>query len=621
MKIFLIIYILISLPIITYSQDTIKRIVQPYGICSHISRKGVDWDIRKEVLNILQETGINYVRTDFDWSGIQRNSNAKIDLTHLDAMMKSIDSSSVNVLPILDYNISGYNPAWKYLVPWNNYVNTLLQAYPNIKYWEVWNEMNLKNFWDNPSAKNYITLLSKTYQTIKEIDKNKKVLLGGLAGVDEKYLIDFFENGGNKYFDIMNFHYYPGTNPEIILKQIEKLKQIMNRYNCNKPIWITETGYHTAESKYSNLYNEIIPQIFTELQLNPDSTTIGYIYDANLSFYGAKSLNRNDYIKSYPNRKFISLEQLKKLNPKEIPVLFPTDGESFPINYWNYLVEYVKKGGTIVFVHGVPAYYNYSLEKETNGNLSGNNAKNSLKQLHASVFYSWEKKAKELKAPSTPTLQTIVNGYTSNYKIDLAKHQTMRYLTENNLKDKDQFKPILLAGDENYMGTIMALYRLNSDLKGNVIIHTGIDTDNSISENKQAERLPRLYILAFSQGIEKVFWYNFRAKENNINNPEDNYGITHSDLSSKPALNAYKTLVKMCPDGSEQPHIEIKNGIYTATWKQPNNTKVTAIWTENKDIFTDMDFNHYKSVYNYLGKKITLGGKIMANPQIIYLIE
>ena len=240
--------------------------------------------------------------------------------------------------------------------------------------------------------------------------------------------------------------------------------------------------------------------------------------------------------------------------------------------------------------------------------------------LHVSSFYSWEQRAKTLKAPANPTKQEMNPKYNSNYQLDLSKHQTMRYLTDDYLMENDELTPILSAGNDSYMGTVLGWYKLNSNLKGNVIIHTGIETDTSVSEDIQAERLPRMYLTALSQGVEKIFWYNLRAKETNKSNPEDNYGIAHSNLSPKPAFKAYKALIEMCPDNSEQPTLEINNDTYIASWRKPDKTKVTAIWTETNEITTDINYNDYREIYNYLGDKIKSKNKIIASPRILYLI-
>jgi hypothetical protein len=69
--------------------------------------------------------------------------------------------------------------------------------------------------------------------------------MGGLAGMDEKYLEYLFDLGGDKYFDIVNFHYYPNINPELLISQFDKLKKILRKYHCNRKVWLTEIGYST----------------------------------------------------------------------------------------------------------------------------------------------------------------------------------------------------------------------------------------------------------------------------------------------------------------------------------------------------------------------------------------
>lgn len=97
-------------------------------------------------------------------------------------------------------------------------------------------------------------------------------------------------------------------------------------------------------------------------------------------------------------------------------------------------------------------------------------------------------------------------------------------------------------------------------------------------EEKQAERLPQSFLLAFAYGVDKMFWYSLRSIELDPSNPEHNFGFLHGDLSAKPALWAYKTLIEMCPSGSLRPTLKQKGDFFVAKWEKTDGTRVFAAW-------------------------------------------
>ena len=121
-------------------------IQDPDGVCAHVSR------------------GWNY--------------------SHLDRVIELAKKEKINVLPILDYDVPWATPAWKHLDLWSGYVRNLVNRYPLLRYWEVWNEQNSPSFWhDASSGENYAKLLERTYREIKAINPEITVLYGGTAGV------------------------------------------------------------------------------------------------------------------------------------------------------------------------------------------------------------------------------------------------------------------------------------------------------------------------------------------------------------------------------------------------------------------------------------------------------
>ena len=125
------------------------------------------------------------------------------------------------------------------------------------------------------------------------------------------------------------------------------------------------------------------------------------------------------------------------------------------------------------------------------------------------------------------------------------------------------------------------IYRLGSDLRGNVIFHTRMYAmPCPDKEAEQARRVARIHLLAFANGVEKVFWYNLRSREADPYEKEDCFGLIHKDFSEKPALQAYRTLTSMLPSGSQRPTVQCRDGIFHATWQRPDGKRVHALWNQ-----------------------------------------
>ena len=144
---------------------------------------------------------------------------------------------------------------------------------------------------------------------------------------------------------------------------------------------------------------------------------------------------------------------------------------------------------------------------------------------------------------------------------------------------------------------------------------------NAQKEQEQAYRLPRTYIISFAYGIDKVFTYNFRAKEINRYYTEDNFGILHADLSPKPAYYAYKTMTMMMPVGSTRPKLVRDGNFYYAQWMRPDGKKVYSFWNSKKKDLLKLDVKGKYTCFDIYGNTIKLeDDNLMVSPSIKYLV-
>ncbi|MFQ5814275.1 MAG: glycosyl hydrolase, partial [Anaerolineae bacterium] len=114
-----------------------------------------------------------------------------------------------------------------------------------VRYWEIWNEPDLNQFWSG-TVEEYYRLLEVAYQTIQAADSEATVLLGALAFFEKKDWLSnlLAQTGGDPakaYFDVFSFHYFWSIyGTEHWLR--ETRSTLSDNSLSDVPIWITESG-------------------------------------------------------------------------------------------------------------------------------------------------------------------------------------------------------------------------------------------------------------------------------------------------------------------------------------------------------------------------------------------
>jgi hypothetical protein len=132
---------------------------------------------------------------------------------------------------------------------WKKYVRTIGTRYRGkVRYYEMWNEPNLKNFYSGDLA-GMLALSQETYNVLKGIDPENVIVSpspsGGYKETAYKWLDDFLSKGGGDFADVIGYHFYvaPGP-PELMAAKIARVREIMGRHGLrDKPLWNTESGW------------------------------------------------------------------------------------------------------------------------------------------------------------------------------------------------------------------------------------------------------------------------------------------------------------------------------------------------------------------------------------------
>ncbi|HSW79454.1 MAG TPA: cellulase family glycosylhydrolase [Candidatus Saccharimonadales bacterium] len=227
-------------------------------------------------MDTISKLGTIWIRVDLSWQDIQPDNATKYDWAGFDRIVTSANKHDIRVLPIL-----AYTPKWarpqscnysQQCVPANfdqfaSFANKAVDRYSKqgVHTWEIWNEPNLGGSWKpEPNPKEYAKLLKVTYESIKKVDPNAKVISGGMGPLDQSpvsinqlnFLGGMYAAGAKLYFDALGYHPYSFPAPpnyvinwsswSMMADLPNNLRRIMAANgDSSKQIWITEFGAPT----------------------------------------------------------------------------------------------------------------------------------------------------------------------------------------------------------------------------------------------------------------------------------------------------------------------------------------------------------------------------------------
>jgi len=256
-------------------------------------------DELERALDLAEEAGVTSISTGAVWWHIApQPSPDSYNWEGLDRLVAQTQSRNMR----LNVQISG-TPDWVH--PWlvedvpdpvrrrwypprgpeslrqfQGFVRALVERYgTRIDRYEVWNEPNLKHYWEPASAPGeYAALLRAAYTAIKEVEPEATVVSGGLARNHVGFLKGYYavargypgaaEN--DYFFDVLGLHPYTrgpdGTahspdwsGPERVIQTrhgpldfsfggIAEMRRVMEENgDHDKPIYIGEFGYSTVD--------------------------------------------------------------------------------------------------------------------------------------------------------------------------------------------------------------------------------------------------------------------------------------------------------------------------------------------------------------------------------------
>ncbi len=229
----------------------------------------VVWDPRPELgvgvhglpehhARLIRDVGLRLIRKTMYWYQIETTEDpGRYDpaaLAEWDATVALCERYGLALLVVVHGNAPGCgfaNREESYR-RFARFVADMARRYRSIRYWELWNEMDV-GFTDLFGARDdvpmlergrlYAEMLKLAYPAIREANPDAWVLTGGIAQPWGDFVRGIYEGGGREFFDIMNIHTYGVPVSWAFLGRGLACREIIKRHgDADKPLWNTEFG-------------------------------------------------------------------------------------------------------------------------------------------------------------------------------------------------------------------------------------------------------------------------------------------------------------------------------------------------------------------------------------------
>lgn len=230
-----------------------------FGICTHDLR-GPAADVEYKA-QMISKAGFGSVRGDMEWFRTETTQGNVKELSgwkeYLDDLVKyDMDFLSIAGLGNSLYDSGGLPYTEQSVKAFANYAGYLAgflkqSGHNDI---EVWNEADLMgNAAFNPAsrpASDYRKLMIETAKEVRKANPDANIIGGVQANVSaESWMREVLDEGGADCIDTYSIHPYNHTTaPETggLLDKVARIREILDEYNPEIDLWLTEMGYFTA---------------------------------------------------------------------------------------------------------------------------------------------------------------------------------------------------------------------------------------------------------------------------------------------------------------------------------------------------------------------------------------
>lgn len=268
-----------QLPTGVASSGTEPETYKRYGRLSKAVYASMPWLAsdaeRTAEIAIMQDFGVEVARINAWWPDIEGPENTfnwdalddsvdKMTAAGIEIAI-SIEGAPTWVLPPGD-NDTYHSPTLPNMYKFGIFCERMAQRYAGKIYaYIIWNEPN-HTWLSTPTPSEFVSMLEESVPLIRAADPAALIVNGAFTFLSTdgatqatSYLSGFIDAGGDQYLDAYNTHIYvptggsattlTGANNTITNKDfraIENFAQTLRNKGVDKPVWMTEFGWHTA---------------------------------------------------------------------------------------------------------------------------------------------------------------------------------------------------------------------------------------------------------------------------------------------------------------------------------------------------------------------------------------
>lgn len=278
MKQFLLVIVLFfTFSLHTYPADN------AYGLNTHNFPNG--FLSNTTIKNLLRDLGVKWIRAEVAWYSIETIKDMPINefvYGQPDEIVKFAQANDINVLFVLTKPPTFYGgPTFllpQYIYKWQIFVREMVERYDGdgykdmtglskpIKHWVIWNEPNLKQFWNSGTLTMNLTtfmnyVLGPGMDALRDADSSAKICGPDLSSANNpKSWLQSFTNQFGTCFDILTHHQYDGNDDPyyrllLLYEFYNKAYQLGYR---SQELWVTETGYKASKFSYSTISDFLV---------------------------------------------------------------------------------------------------------------------------------------------------------------------------------------------------------------------------------------------------------------------------------------------------------------------------------------------------------------------------
>lgn len=214
------------------------------------------------VIDLIDETGIRWVRAEFHWNRIQPDGTGPYNWAPYDRMVRAFAERGISVAAILTYIPQNLDDWDRIDAGFASFADAAVARYApmGVHVWEVFNEPNLTGYgWldkkDRPESYlgAYALLLARANDAVRKHDPRGIVVIGGLAGEGhrplppEATMARLYDLGVAPCFDVMAYHPYGYQGR--FAEAAARIDAILRQHgDAGKPVWFNEYGWTDYQS-------------------------------------------------------------------------------------------------------------------------------------------------------------------------------------------------------------------------------------------------------------------------------------------------------------------------------------------------------------------------------------